>query len=140
MASKWYPGFCEKYGIVRVHAAVPMALYAAKAYFNDAARATIEAEAFRGLGVSLIGMMGAAAASMALNALVLPNRGIGKSRGGRIVRACQAAVYAGPVAAGLVFNGLMATGPDSGTLDPGVPAASEAPVSVTTPAIPPARP
>lgn len=137
MAAKWYPGFCEKYGMFPVHVAAhggASALYAAAAWFNSAAGEAINAEASRGILMGGVGIVCAAVTSAGLNRFALAGKGIGISRGGRIVRACQLAAFAAPVAAGLIFNDNAA-----GHTEPG----PDAPVSEeirAIPAVSPARP
>lgn len=80
------------------------ALYAASAWFNNAAGDVINTEGARGIMMGGVGIVCAAVVSIGLNRFVLRDRGIGIGRGSRIVRACQMAAFAAPVAAGLVFN------------------------------------
>ncbi len=105
MSNHRYLGICDTYTraapVIGVYA--PMALAAlVNSLMGKSAESTGEAVSFTFAAASA-GVIAGIIAHAVMNEY-LDNRGIGLSRGGKMMRAAQATVYAVPVALSLIFN------------------------------------
>lgn len=103
----WYPGFCEKYGPLKVHFAghaIPLATYCLATALNPNVSFSGQAAFMQSCYVGLVGMLGASLLNIGLNSSSTFKKSFGVTKGSEMIRKFQAIAYAVPVTCGLIYS------------------------------------
>lgn len=126
---RYYGGFCYKYGAGKMFTLGLLSPIIINAVIQMANNRSIGASVLTGALAGFLGFLAGDITRGYINtSRILSKRGVGLTRGGKIVRAFQAAAYAVPVTLALTFNTVWDF--DKKTEEPGNPENVSVPIEI----------